>query len=155
MVLAVVMLVLLVLVVVLVLMVGVFEMVVMMIMMMINLRVLVLTKHPRTVAPKVCPADPKGSTMSSQRIHGYISVTDNLKFAYFFKLKNNVFKKTQSRNFNNWQYVYFVRLLAYLTTKHCTHEASDSRFNQFRIVQCIVTYAVGMYQYLSNIGSEI
>ena len=55
--------------------------------MMIRLQVLIFNETPedsgcqsvpRTVAAKVCPADPKGSRTSSQNIHGYISVTDTL-----------------------------------------------------------------------------
>lgn len=82
------------------------------------------------MVPKECPADPKGSTTSSQRIHGYISVTDTLKFTYFFKLKKNVFKKIQSRNFINWRIVYFARLLAYLITNTVpTKRATVSSIN--------------------------
>ena len=36
----------------------------------------------RTVVPKVCSLDPKGSTTSSQRIRGYTTVTAILKFTY-------------------------------------------------------------------------
>jgi hypothetical protein len=37
----------------------------------------------RSVAPKVCSADPKGSTTSFQGTREYISVMATLKFSYF------------------------------------------------------------------------
>jgi len=46
------------------------------------------------VVPKMCYADPKGSTTSSQGIHGYISVMATLKFTYFLNKRNNVLLKT-------------------------------------------------------------
>jgi hypothetical protein len=36
----------------------------------------------RTVAPKVCSVDPKGSATSSQGVRGYISVMATLKCTY-------------------------------------------------------------------------
>jgi hypothetical protein len=35
------------------------------------------------VVPEVCSSDPNVSATGSQRIHGYISVMDALKFTYF------------------------------------------------------------------------
>jgi hypothetical protein len=35
------------------------------------------------VVPRVCAADPRGSVISFQGIHGYISVMANFKFTFF------------------------------------------------------------------------
>jgi len=37
----------------------------------------------------------------------------------------------------------------------CIHEVNENHINQGQIMQCIITYATGMYLYLSNISSEI
>jgi hypothetical protein len=42
-----------------------------------------LLDYLNVVVPKVSFADPKGSGISSQWIHGYISVIATLKFTYF------------------------------------------------------------------------
>jgi hypothetical protein len=41
-------------------------------------------KSSKSVVPKVCSEDPKGSATSSKGIRGYISVMATLKFTYFF-----------------------------------------------------------------------
>jgi len=46
----------------------------------------------RLVVPKVCATDLKGSVISFQGIHGYISVMAILKFTIFFKLKEHFVK---------------------------------------------------------------
>ena len=68
------------------------------------------------VVPKVCSADPLGSTTSSQRIRGCTSVMANMKFMYFFIEKNDVLLK-KLRKFFSWWYVYFIWLLEYLIKK--------------------------------------
>ena len=42
-----------------------------------------LHNYYNSVVPKVCSTDPKGSTTSSKRIRGYISIMASLKFTYF------------------------------------------------------------------------
>ena len=41
----------------------------------------------RTVVPKVCSADPKGSASGSQGISGHISVMATFKFTYLFLIQ--------------------------------------------------------------------
>jgi hypothetical protein len=76
----------------------------------------------------------------SQGIRGCISVMATLKFTCFFNYKNDVF------NLFNWQWVNFLWPLVYIIISEtpCTHEVSGS--------ECTVTYANGMYSWLSKIS---
>jgi hypothetical protein len=46
-----------------------------------------------------------------------------------------------------------VRIANYETS--CRYAASDSKFNEGAVMECIVTCATGVYEYLSEISSEI
>jgi len=59
-----------------------------------SLKLVIFTEIIRAVVPKVWPADPMGSVISSQGLYGYISVMATLRFTNFFNERNNVLLKT-------------------------------------------------------------
>ena len=75
------------------------------------------TGYSNAVVPKVCSADPKGSTISSQGIHGYLSVMVTFKFTTYF-VKNN-----HRTSLIGDVFILYDRISNEETS--CTHEAND------------------------------
>jgi len=81
------------------------------------------------VVPKVCPADPLGSTTISQRFRGCTSVMANMKLMYFFNEKNDVLLKITEEVFQLVVCLFHMTVRISNQEVSCTHEARDSCFN--------------------------
>jgi hypothetical protein len=76
------------------------------------------TESSKTVVPKVCSTDPKGSATSSQGTRGYISVIATLKFDILLKIIAELF---------NGRCVFRTTVKVSNKETPCAHQASDNQ----------------------------